>query len=465
MKFVFLVLLFQVAVFTVSGQSKKFYCPPCNCTKDGMLFTQPGTCPDRACRMDLLPVEGNYMESKLKFMAVFLRSPWIMRFYDVLILPSILQGFILSLILIFRTHDNKRAAYFLALLIITLSLQNIKYYSILNVLVSYVSNTGGNPEYHIQSLAFPLSGVLFIGPALYFYVRSLTTPEFRFRKQHLLHFTPGFIMVLVNSLVFFDIGGTPVHASLMRFFSTASSIEHLFAISLFFYYLFLSVRLMRGHERWIYQHFSTTSRKSLNWLKNLVISLSLVWMVWLFAVIINLFTGDFILTYFSSYPFQIATCIIIFWIGYVGFIQGELFSMELSWERKIDQLKVLPKRNTEGSNEVKEVLLKAMEVEKLYLTPDLTLAMLAHQLNVSPKNISQTLNHELKKNFHDFVNAYRIEEVKRRLLSTEYDHLTLVAVALDSGFNSKSSFNRVFMKATGVSPKEYKYQQAVGKKQ
>jgi AraC-like DNA-binding protein len=264
-------------------------------------------------------------------------------------------------------------------------------------------------------------------------------------------------MILVNSFMIFDVGiTTPVHATLMRLFSTASSIEHLVAISFFFYYLFLSVRLMRGHEHWVYQHFSTTSRKSLNWLKNLVISLSLVWMVWLFAVIINLFTGDFILTYFSSYPFQIATCIIVFWIGYVGFIQGELFSIELSWERKIDQLKIIPKRNTEGSNETKEVLLKAMEVEKLYLTPDLTLAMLAHQLNLSPKNISQILNHELKKNFHDFINAYRVEEVKKRLLSSEYDHLTLLALALDSGFNSKSSFNRIFMKATGMSPKEYK---------
>jgi hypothetical protein len=137
-------------------QSPKYYCPPCNCIHDGKLFDKPGVCPDPQCGMQLLPVQGNYSESKLKYIVTFLRNNWLIRLYDILILPAIIQGFILSLILIFRGHANRHASVFLAVLIIALSFQNIKFYYILHVLVDYITNTGGNPEYNIESLAFPL---------------------------------------------------------------------------------------------------------------------------------------------------------------------------------------------------------------------------------------------------------------------------------------------------------------------
>jgi AraC-like DNA-binding protein len=304
-----------------------------------------------------------------------------------------------------------------------------------------------------------VSGILFIGPALYFYVQSLTSPDFRFKPPHLMHFTPGVFFMLIYSLVFFDVvspGNQAAHSSLVSFLAAVSSVENLLAITLSFYYIFLSIRLMQKHERWIYQHFSATSTKSLNWLKNLIISLSLVWIVWLFAVVINFFTGDFILTYLSSYPFQIATAIIIFWVGYVGFIHGEVFSMEISLERRMESMRSVSKKAPETNHETRTALIRAMENDRLFMIPDLTLAMLGQHLNISPKNISQILNHELNKNFHDFINEYRVEEVKRRLLNPEFDHLTILAIALDSGFNSKSSFNRIFIKATGMAPKEFK---------
>jgi AraC-like DNA-binding protein len=350
------------------------------------------------------------------------------------------------------------------LLVVALSVQNIKFYYLGIVLDNHISTIGGNPEYNIQSLAFPLTGILFIGPALYFYARSLTNREFRFNYRHAWHFVPGTLFIFINSLVFFGIATAddpPAHGFVISLFSIISTAENLLAISLSFYYIVLSVKLIRGHEVWVYQHFSTTSRKSLQWLRNLVISLSLVWIIWLFAVVINIFTHDFILTYLSSYPFQIATSVIIFWIGYVGFIHGEIFSMEISFEKKINSLKPTIKKEPETNTEVKNALLKAMESDKLFLIPDLSLAMLAHQLNITQKNISQALNNDLKRNFHDFINEYRVEEVKKRLVDPSFDHFTILAVAMDSGFNSKSSFNRIFMKITGMSPKQFREKQRI----
>jgi AraC-like DNA-binding protein len=101
-------------------------------------------------------------------------------------------------------------------------------------------------------------------------------------------------------------------------------------------------------------------------------------------------------------------------------------------------------------------LLRVMESEKLYRTNDLTLLDLSVALNLSPHNLTEVINTQLGKNFYDFINAYRVEEVKRRLVDRAYDHLTLLGIGTDAGFNSKSSFNAVFRKHTGMTPSEYR---------
>lgn len=99
---------------------------------------------------------------------------------------------------------------------------------------------------------------------------------------------------------------------------------------------------------------------------------------------------------------------------------------------------------------------KKMESEKYYLNPDLTLQLLATELNLSANKISQTINEGLNKSFSDFVNEYRVISVIQKLNNQEYSNLTILGIAYDSGFNSKTTFNRAFKKATGVSPAAYK---------
>jgi AraC-like DNA-binding protein len=82
----------------------------------------------------------------------------------------------------------------------------------------------------------------------------------------------------------------------------------------------------------------------------------------------------------------------------------------------------------------------------------------AEKLNVSTNNLSQIINEKLGKNFYDFVNEYRVETAKELLLNPKKQHLTLLAIAFDSGFNSKSSFNNVFKKQTSLTPSEFKKQ-------
>ena len=99
-----------------------------------------------------------------------------------------------------------------------------------------------------------------------------------------------------------------------------------------------------------------------------------------------------------------------------------------------------------------------METDKLYLNSDLTLRELAEKLSISPHNLSEILNTRLNQSFYDFINRYRVEEVKRRLADNDSDKYSLIAIAFDSGFNSKSSFNTIFKKQTGSTPSQYRNQ-------
>ena len=99
-----------------------------------------------------------------------------------------------------------------------------------------------------------------------------------------------------------------------------------------------------------------------------------------------------------------------------------------------------------------------MENERPYLNAKLSLRDVADYLGISTNHLSQVINENLKENFFDFVNGYRIAAVKRMMNDPTNSHLTLLGMAYESGFNSKSSFNATFKKMTGSTPSQYQKQ-------
>ena len=102
-----------------------------------------------------------------------------------------------------------------------------------------------------------------------------------------------------------------------------------------------------------------------------------------------------------------------------------------------------------------------MATEKIYTSPDITLSSIAERISISRHLLSMILNEVVKMNFYDFINSYRIEEIKLSLLDEDKRDSSILELAFDAGFNSKSTFNAVFKKQTGMTPSQFRKQMAI----
>ncbi len=105
--------------------------------------------------------------------------------------------------------------------------------------------------------------------------------------------------------------------------------------------------------------------------------------------------------------------------------------------------------------EQREQVLTALRQQERYKDPELSLVSLARHVGETPNVVSRIINAGFNQSFNEFINTFRIEEVKRRMVAGDAEYVTILALALDAGFASKTTFNRVFKEQTGKTPKEY----------
>lgn len=123
--------------------------------------------------------------------------------------------------------------------------------------------------------------------------------------------------------------------------------------------------------------------------------------------------------------------------------------------QKIQTLKK-ERKKLDAQNEHYIKLIDLIEVEKIYRNPNLSLQSTAQLIGISSTYLSYLIKDVASKSFTDFINSYRIEEVKSNLLNEQYNPFTILSIGLEAGFNSKSSFNTCFKKATGKSPSQFR---------
>ena len=306
------------------------------------------------------------------------------------------------------------------------------------------------------------------GPFLYLYTSSLTN-QGTSGKLRLLHFLP-FVMAYVPMVPFF----ISTAAEKIRIFENQGAGYEWLMNTLFvalvvsgISYLVLSLLKLRQHRRNIENQFSNTEKINLNWLRYLIFGMGVIWLM----VIL------------STDPYIYATVVLyVFFMGYFGIRQTTIFSHHSPSSSPVQPVDVSSSEGTGKNNndihesevtdsekakylksglseqeqmEIHDRLLRLMEQERLFVNPELTLGETAQQLDVHPNYLSQVINSVSKKNFYDFINSWRVEEFNKAVKLPENQKFTLLSLAYECGFNSKSSFNRNFRKITGFSPTEY----------
>ena len=309
------------------------------------------------------------------------------------------------------------------------------------------------------------------GPFMYLYVITLITEKQKSEKIHLLHFVP-FILFLVISIVFKNdtIFGVQYFFQeenvALRVFIGASLVISIVTYSII---VFIKIKI---HEKNLKNFFSYTSEKiSLNWLKIIVacfsISFIAVFIIGSFRVFYKLPVnfenyGTLKITY-------IGLTIFTFVFSYFGIKQPVIFGNTI--KNKTFHNNIINTNSTETTSTEKykrsglknkdaaqyfKDLLQIMDTEKPYLNEKLSIQDLSDILGISRHYLTQVINEKLHKNFYTFINEYRLEEVKKKMLSDKYTNYTILGIALESGFNSKSTFNTLFKSYTGMIPSEYR---------
>jgi AraC-like DNA-binding protein len=306
---------------------------------------------------------------------------------------------------------------------------------------------------------------LTFGPFLFLYTKYLLYRRWFFKNRDFLHFVPFIVFTFLYFSFFREKLSFDTHKLLLTDGYVVARILYSFAfLSSVSYYTFLTLQILQRHRKRLQDRFSFLSESNeLNWLYVLTAIFSLTYFVYFALGLYNVVTNQ---AYFDiAYTSDIFLTILAFSVSYFGIKQPYLFKVvpeekeDFNESRDNNEQKEKYK-NSNLSNEQKEEYIEHiysfMQTERPFLNAELTVQDLSKQLNISRHHLTEILNNDIGKNFFTFVNEYRVEEVKRRLLDERFEHLTIVAIAFESGFNSKSTFNSIFKQNTGSTPSQWK---------
>lgn len=319
----------------------------------------------------------------------------------------------------------------------------------------HINNIGFLYEYpHLLGIQLPFP--LFQGILLFFYVSSVTNQNPNSKWHYLLHLILPILVYLYLVEFFLLTGPEKIEIFKLRGGEKYASFMALLQMSVFLsgviYVIWSSVLLLK-HKKNIKSQFSDIQEISLSWLQFLVIGLGLVWCL-------------VIVSQDDSIIYQ-AVAIFVILMGFFGVQQKTIFnqvshdnptSLKNNPEKKAKEKYQTSGLSTEQYDEQYEALTKLMEEDKIYKNASLSLGELADALELHPNYLSQIINEKGGKSFYDFVNTYRVQEFKSLISQPKNKNFTLMTLAYDCGFNSKSSFNRYFKKLTGQTPSQYSKQ-------
>jgi len=374
---------------------------------------------------------------------------------NIVLIVAASQSFLLA-VLIYQKHRALFANRFLAALLFCFTVISIHL---------LIQDAG---VYQIIPFAFVIVGIpLTASPLQFLYTKYLLRRQTHVAPGDWIHFAL-FLLFESALLIAFVFGFVDFSEATAATPDTAPFFLRLFnwlLIAQGLFYVAAGLRLIIRFNKQLKEVLSSIEQLQMNWLRNTTLAMLSAWI--LFLVEDTLMTQGINL---SNYVFvSVVFAIYVYAMGFFGLMKSEIFS-DPSVEKVmhvVEEIEITQDENNgakyqrsglsdETAGQYLQSLLRLMDEKKIYRNSSLTLTELSEELSVSPHNLSEVINTKLRKNFYDFVNGYRLEEAKKDLADRSKQHLKILSIAFDAGFNSKATFNTLFKEQTGVTPSEYR---------
>jgi AraC-like DNA-binding protein len=363
----------------------------------------------------------------------------VLSFYEILCFVAITQLLLFSIFLVTQKKGNSLSNKLLALFLFS------KCLGIVNHLFFRLNIQ--NP--HLYFILVPFAFLW--GPSLYFYIRSLVYKDFRLKKQHIIHLIP-FTLAWIYFIFVYHIQSVEMKIQILTSARDYVSMGQILFVGVLHLsiaaYMFASIFILMEYRKNVKEHFSSLEDVSFSWLNFVLFGFIFIWLVDVAAfVVANVGGQNLVLSSIALVLTFIFTNIIV----YKGLKQPEIFG-GIEQKPKYQQS---PLTQAE-----KEMYLKKLQIymqkERPYLNPGLSINRLSKQLVIPSRYLSQVINESLGVNFYDYINSYRVEEAKNLFMDSSNNERSILELLFDAGFNTKSVFNRVFKKYTGMTPSEFK---------
>ncbi|SHO63440.1 helix-turn-helix domain-containing protein [Algoriphagus zhangzhouensis] len=375
---------------------------------------------------------------------------------DFLLIGGIIICFLI-LMLIFKKEKKTRSNIILGLFFILILLVFIHSYSQIHQI-----------KWLFTLTYLPFEALAWIAaPLLCLYIESLFTKQKQFWRKKWFHFTPALLFTCFFSLpiLIFWLSGAPKPSYIQNLIGLGETplvfLESIYLIG----YLSYSIRLYNRFKNLLNQSYSNYD---IQWIGRLLWGAILITSIDLLTEIYLLLFGEE-LTFLAgsdAYITLAGILFLVFHLGYYGVNQSKILIPKHLYSPSIPHSEIItekpsspvtsPSYSPEDLKGLESDYLQLMQEEKPYLDEDLTLGKMAKLMEVSDKKLSAFLNQYLKISFYDLINQERIKAVCEKIKDPAFSHLTLLGIAFDCGFKSKTSFNRIFKKETGLSPSEYR---------
>lgn len=297
------------------------------------------------------------------------------------------------------------------------------------------------------------------GPLVYCFVDILVSNQPKFQRRHFYHMLPFIIIYGITLIAIFIPRGNAGENGLIELVAF-----EVFVIQILGYNI-LAIKKLAKHRGALLQTYSDFGPRDFNWLRFFLLFITGIYILSIgitHLIVFGIHAGRFYILV------QLAITVSIYLMSYRVIFQPAMFVLSPVLSTPADEQEpvntTINKYQRSGLKPEQATgyfkdLLVYMDTEKPYLDQELDIYSLAERLHISRNHLTQIINEQAGKNFYEFINAYRVEEVKRMMDDPMYDNLTIPAIGSEAGFKSKTGFNTNFKKITGLTPTEWKKNQ------